>query len=499
MTTLPSNSVRRITLLILLLLGGTIFFFSNGLYANIIAVWIAPIILLRFARQSPPLRGFIAIAITTGVASFFMNRGVIPMPFGPYLGFVLILGLFIGMTYLTDRLISPRLPRFWASLVFPAVTVTSLFMSASISPFGTWGNDAYFQIGFWPITQLASVTGIWGICFIVAWFAAGVNDAWQIGWANWCNGRAPWVMGIIIGLVVLNAGGRALLPTPSVDNPIRVATISNPTSVADRFFTDCPERADYKCRQEKSDARHDILFNLSQQAADDGANLIVWYEAAAQYDAQYENVFLTRAQNFARESGVYFVFGAVKVPNDPKALLTNKAVIILPDGKIAGNYLKANPIPGEPIIKGNGDMLTVDTPYGRLGVVICFDADFTRTSHMVVSKDVDILIAPSNDWREIGTIHADIAVFRAIESGASLVRATSNGTSVIADSFGRALAKENSFETNSSTIIAELNSARQHTIYGLIGDGFAIFNSLLLILLVFWRILLVKQSAKMSV
>jgi apolipoprotein N-acyltransferase len=490
MLKLIQKSLPVKTSILLLFFGGVTFFFSNGLHANFIMAWFAPIFFLRFARQSKPFLGFLAIAVTTSVASFFMNRGMIPIPFGPYIVINIILGSSIALPCLADRIISPNLPRFLASLVFPSAVVSGHYLSAMSSPFGTWGNDAYIQFSFLPLTQVASLVGIWGITFIIMWFTAGVNDLWQEGWPQWRKSKTPWLMGTIAILIISFSGYRPLILQPTKSIPLVAAAISNPSTVSDRFFAECPKRNDYQCRQRESEARHDILFDLSREAVSRGAKLVSWYEGAAQYDEQFEAAFLRRARNFAQENKIYFVFGAISTPNDSNALLTNKAVVIAPDGTIVGNYLKAHPVPGEPILKGNGDMLLADTPYGRLGVVICFDADFTSTSRKAAVNDVDILIAPSNDWREISTIHAEMAVFRAVESGASLIRATSNGSTVIADPFGNILSSSDSFESSASVTIAELDTGRVPTVYGHIGDIFAILCLLLTLIIIGWHMLI---------
>src|SRR5262249_14053414 len=54
------------------------------------------------------------------------------------------------------------------------------------SPHGTWGNLAYTQMDCLPLIQIAAITGIWGITFIVFLFAgttatllSGIGKPWQ--------------------------------------------------------------------------------------------------------------------------------------------------------------------------------------------------------------------------------------------------------------------------------------------------------------------------------
>jgi len=56
---------------------------------------------------------------------------------------------------------------------------------ARTNPFGTWGSVAFSQYGNQPLMQLASVTGLSGIAFLVSWFGSLANWIWEVGfdWA----------------------------------------------------------------------------------------------------------------------------------------------------------------------------------------------------------------------------------------------------------------------------------------------------------------------------
>ena len=143
-------------------------------------------------------------------------------------------------------------------------------------------------------------------------------------------------------------------------------------------------------------------------------------------------------------------------PHDPEAPLENKAMAFTPESALAFTYHKAKPVPGEPIRAGDGVIPALDTPYGRVGAMICFDADFPELSRQAAARGIDVLAVPSNDWPEITPLHGEMVRFRAIESGFSVVRATSNGQSIITDPIGRALKRVNSFENRGGIAIADV-------------------------------------------
>ena len=76
-----------------------------------------------------------------------------------------------GFGVLFTRSFLRRGSLFLAALAFPVYWVTYEYLTAMASPHSTWGNLAYTQMDFLPLIQIASVTGLWGISFVVFLFA----------------------------------------------------------------------------------------------------------------------------------------------------------------------------------------------------------------------------------------------------------------------------------------------------------------------------------------
>lgn len=452
-----------------LALGAIALCFSNGATANVAAAWIAPALLLIFVMNVGPWIGFATTALVSAAASFMMFRGVIPISDAEYAVASFITGAIGAIPFFLHRLIAPRLGALIGSLVFPSACVTLGFVLAQGNPFGTWGHDAYVQLLFAPLAQFGAVAGLWGIGFFVYWFASVVQ-----GLVTSRELSAKIAAGLFAASFLCAIGYGALrLNTPAPTQSVRIAAINNPATLPDRFFVGCAERTDYTCRSASATARLDALFALSQQAVRDGAKIVVWYESAAQYDAPDEPQIIARASAFARAHDIYLVIGVVRVPLEQDALMTNAAMVFTPQGERAFEYLKSIPVPGEPIVRGDGVIPTLDTPYGRLGVMICFDADFPALSRQAASQGVDIMLVPANDWRAITPLHADMTRMRAIENGFSVVRATSNGRSLISDPYGRVLAAADSFTSPSAITVADVPAQRIATAYGALDDMLA--------------------------
>lgn len=443
--------------------------FSNGATANIVAAWIAPFLLLGFAMATRPLWGIAALSLAGTVAAFFTLRGVIPVADAEFVVACVISGVLGALPYAFHRMLAPALGAVGGTLVFPAVAVALLYVLSLGGPFGTWGVDGYVQAGFLPLLQLASVAGVWGVTFLVYWFASALQGLLRPG-ASWA---APAMFGAVLVVVALFAGWRMLGGTAPAAQA-QVAAITTPAGLPDRFFDGCAGRDDQACRTAGARKRIDALFERSAVAAQAGAELIVWPEAAAQYDAPLEPEFIEHAQDFARRHEIYLVAGVARIPADRQALIDNKAMVFDPTGALAFEYHKAIPVPGERIVAGDGRIRTVDTPFGRLAVVICFDADFPMLVRRARQQGAEVLAIPANDWRAITPLHGQMARFRAVENGFTVVRATSNGLSLIANPFGAVLAESDSFASPGAIIAARLSLPPRPTVYTRVGDAFAL-------------------------
>jgi apolipoprotein N-acyltransferase len=148
--------------------------------------------------------------------------------------------------------------------------------------------------------------------------------------------------------------------------------------------------------------------------------------------------------------------------------------MITPSGEMVVNQLKY----GATIISnntpGDGILQTVDTPYGTLVGIICYDADFPIIVKQAGRKNADILFVPSGDPNvAVAQLHTQQAIFRAIENGVSLVRPdTTKGLSVATDPYGRVLAITDTHTTSERLMVVQVPTKGVFTVYSVIGDLF---------------------------
>ena len=167
----------------------------------------------------------------------------------------------------------------------------------------------------------------------------------------------------------------------------------------------------------------DELIDRTRQQADAGAKIVVWSEAAAFALKEDEPALLDRVRALAREQSIYLqisVVFALRADHFPFA--ENRAILIDPSGQVVWDYFKTiHPLDDASIFApGPAAVPTVDTPYGRLATVICFDADFPALIRQAGQARADILLVPANDWQPVHIWHARVAQLRAIENGVAL-------------------------------------------------------------------------------
>lgn len=446
-------------------------FVATGLWALPIAAWIAPVLLLRFVRDQPVGRGCTIAAFVLGVVSCVTWYGAtgrfLQAPLPVLVGAAL--GVAAALPYLVDRLLVDRLSGFAATLVFPTAAVAVEY-AASFGPFGTWGSAAYTQQSL-VLLQLTSVTGIWGVTFLLHWTASVANAAWEDGLTNT---RVRWSLGLWAGALmsVLLFGGARLANSSSSDT-VPTATVTG-TYDASLFGRVVRQEEGWSVTRDSARAVQREYLQRARRAAQMGARLVSWPEAAVPVPVPDTAAFFDRARAVATDEKTTLALAVNVFPKPTtNAQLQNKVVWIGPDSTKRAEGLKTHLVPGEPGQDGTGSLPQIAARWGRGSSVVCYDLDFPSLIRQAGRKNVDLLVAPSNDWGAIAERHAHMARVRAIENGLSLLRPTSNGITLATGPLGRTRAQTNHFTTQDHLQLAHLPTDGPSTIYAALGDVFA--------------------------
>jgi apolipoprotein N-acyltransferase len=462
-----------------LVIGAALLPFTGWQTVIPLAAWLAPIFLLRFARTQRLIVALSILPIASCVATFVAWRNDF---FGPpnltvYI-FVIVAGVLSSLGYMADRLLAPRLSGALRTLLFPCAITTVDFLNTLINPLAGGGSLAYSQSGQLPIQQIVSVSGMWGLTFLIAWSAAAINALWEAGW-SWRGARASVLPVVVLLLVTVMLGSVRLAFFPQTGPSVRVAALSpnevifGPMEIGAHQLQpgSAAERA---AARPLYDRNLDDLLARTQQAARVGAKIVGWPENAVFALKEDEPAVIARLSALARAEGIYLVTGLrTSLPNEQLPFAENRTLLIDPRGMVVSDYHKTHIGPGDTFAAGPGIVPTIDTPYGRLAAMICVDADFPATARQIGQAGADILILPVDDWAQITMYHTDLLALRAIENGVAVIRPAVQGIARAYDAQGRVLGQGDYFAGDNYLLLVDVPTHGQPTLYARFGDWFA--------------------------
>jgi apolipoprotein N-acyltransferase len=276
-------------------------------------------------------------------------------------------------------------------------------------------------------------------------------------------------MVFLFGILRMN-----LAPTSGTEETVRVAGITaRPLRPLLEQLAKLPkpDLASPAIREEVQ-SHWDAYFDETSCEAQAGAKVIVWPEIAGTTAPSDEAYYVAQGQEVARQNGIYLTIPLGIYDPETGQRLENKLLLIDPTGAIVMEHFKYGGNFMEGSRRGDGKLQTVDTPFGVLSGVICWDMDFPVVIQQSGVNGTGLMLVPSSDWLAIDPVHAHMAVFRAIENGMSVVRQTHTGLSIAVDPYGRVLAQTDFFGATDRTMVAQVPARHVATVYTLFGRWF---------------------------
>lgn len=483
--------------IIITLLSFISYVLSNGVWSISALAWVYPVLFLWIVHSCPCSKGSFVI-------------------FGIYaIGFIIRFANVIGMDYWVCAVVAvliaalQSLPYFfwqkskkyfYSTITFGASMVMIEYIIYKIYPMLGGLSDAYTQYKNSLLLQIVTITGIYGITFIMYFTAAVVIWFWNKRSKIYEIKKYIAIYSTIIGIVFVYG----TIMSQSIDtkaNSVRVAGVTVPVStllnededVYKVFYTDSFTDENLMNAKRKLSKVTDELFLKTAKEAQADAKIVFWSELNAAILKEDEAKLLQRASDMANEQDIYLLVSLlVKTPY--KDLKENKTVAFNPQGKQISQYYKFGRSIGELCIKGDGKLKSFDTEYGRIAPFICSDMAFTSVIRQAGKDKVDILIVPASDWREMTEIAITTAIVRGVENGCNIVRHTNNGKSIASDIRGEFLAQTDYFQSDTKTIAAQVLSSGRFTIYSYIGDVFAYLCILYVLVILIYQIRLLLKA-----
>lgn len=442
--------------------------------------------------------------------------GVLACYLSLYIGlFSLLYSITLRKTDLPAMFIAPV---FWVSLEF--------IRSYALTGF-PWSSLGYSQFRVLPVIQIADITGIYGVSFLVVAVNAALADLFLIRRRKArrpLSSLLPTISGFA-GLVVVIAAtlvyGFHRLDQARPGAPVTVSVIQGNIE-QDKKWDPLYQRQVI-----------DVYQSLSASQSAERPHLVIWPETAVPFifgrDAEHTDALVA----FQRTQGTYLLFGSILArhqdmpPKETKpergetvvpaaapesTVYTNSAVLLDRDGKMSYTYDKIHLVPFGEYVPLRSLLFFIDklafgvgdyapgtrytkaiTPFGSFGTVICYEIIFPGLVRKFYTQGGDFMVTITNDaWfgETNGPYqHFSMAVFRAVENRKPVVRAANSGISGFIDSNGSIHSSTELFRRVG--MVAHMMTDRTLTLYTKYGD---IFSYLCIVAAVF--LLLLRSAIK---
>jgi apolipoprotein N-acyltransferase len=393
-------------------------------------------------------------------------------------------------------------------LVFPAAwTIFDYLRSLGFLGY-PWGMLGTSQFPFILLIQVASLTGVWGVTFLVTLFNSATAAA-LLGLIRRGKVRkAPLIVALASFAAALGWGAIRMAGVDAAAGHGRTVRLALIQQNGD------PRKDDYN-------SDFNVLRRLTDQTLSLKPDLIVWSETAfvpnirrwsAEDPAKEPLAALVRDfLSYQKTLGTWLVTGnddysIIQTPQGQERLEYNAAILFSPSGDRTGTYRKIHlvpftesfpfkkQLPGVYSLLMNFDVhlwepgsgrLVFDIPGLSFSTPICFEDVFPTDVREFVLSGAEAIVNLSNDYWSLTDAeamqHAVNGLFRAVENGKPLARASASGLTCLVDPLGRITARAPLYE--SAALVVDMRvSDLGATLYTRWGDWFPLTLSVFLVL-----------------
>jgi len=399
------------------------------------------------------ISGFIYLGGAVYWLNFMKELGPLAFPswllLGTYLS--LFIGLFALLTVSTGLLYSPFI---WVGL--------ELLRAYLLSGF-PWALLGYSQFKFLPLIQIADITGVFGISFVLVLINTGLASLVILKGDGFKKRFLPLAAGVFVMIIFLFYGFLTLQKYGQ-----------NPGG-KEHIFTVIQGNIDdkEKWNQNRAELAFSTHETLSLGVRKDSPDVIIWPETATAMHTKYMPVYWERLQTLAKKTGADLLVGSPDAVPDAALNIKeayNSVFHFSKDGSFKGRYAKMHLVPfGEfvPFEKqfkflekytagfnkwdAGRDLTVFSTTSGlQIATPVCWEVIFPGDCRLFVKAGARYLVTVSNDgWYGISSAphqHFMVLPFRAVENRVSVVRAANTTLSGFVAPTGKIISTLGLFE-----------------------------------------------------
>jgi apolipoprotein N-acyltransferase len=343
----------------------------------------------------------------------------------------------------------------------------------------TWANLGTSQVDDRALVRLASVTGVWGVTFVVVFVNAAV--------ASWLVGRGRGGARIALAVTALaTVLAPALIPLPAATgDPLTIAVVQVDVRVPDDTSP---------VQEDLTVARRNIEEFRTLAGQMPPPDLAVWGEGALDPGALADPNTVAAVRSAIAEVGVPTTVGAVV--NDPGGIQRTSVLAFNAGGDLVDRYDKVHLVPfGEyvpwrrylswvsaikqiPVDRTPGTSVHTITQQGLppYGTPICFENAFPSIERTMAREGAQFFVVPVNNasygFTAAADQHLEMSRMRAVETGRWVVDAAVSGISAFIDTGGRVVSDTELFAPG--ILRGQVQPSTAWTLYVRYGDWFPV-------------------------
>lgn len=475
----------------LAILSGALLFFSFPKFGTGWVAWVSLIPLFAALRGKTPKRSFLLglaaglvchVGVLYWITYVVVQYGYLPFYMGVAAMLIVVayMSLYTGFFACGLRIFERKgIP---AAIAAPVLWTLLEFVKSHILTGFPWENLGYSQYHLLPVIQIADVTGVYGVTFLIVMINALLFD---MAASSSRRGLKTAVGLVAIGAVIVY--GLVRIEQVKADmSRLPAQPVSLVQGNVDQSVKWNPQF------QQKT---MDDYASLTLASATTGNRLIVWPETAVPFFFQDVDAFHRTIVGLAQRTNSWLLFGSPSYQKDGRGGITlfNSAYLLPPAGGQPAKYDKMHLVPyGEyvplrkifpfisKLVEGVGDFGT-GTGYvplamddHKIGILICYEGIFPEAGLTYQKNGSDLLVNITNDaWfgrTSAPYQHLSMTVFRAVENRLYLVRAANTGITAFIDPLGAIVSQTGLFEKVS--LSGTIRFMKGVTLYGIWGDAF---------------------------